>query len=220
MQLPDMPARIAKLPRDARGYPVPVFVQWMRDGSPAARGALGAEPDFRIADAVFRQQAFKGGFCWVCGERLGVDRIYAIGPMCVINRVTSEPACHLDCAEWSARACPFLSRPRMRRNEKDLPEGWGQPGVGLLRNPGCVCLYKTNEAWAFNDGGGSWLIRLGEPERVEWYAEGRKATRVEILASIDSGYPLLLKEAQKDGPDAVIALAKMAAAATRFLPEA
>jgi hypothetical protein len=28
---------------------------------------------------------------WICGERLGQHRIYAIRPMCVISRVTRDP---------------------------------------------------------------------------------------------------------------------------------
>jgi hypothetical protein len=35
------------------------------------------------------------------------------------------------------------------------------------------------------------LFRIGEPTSVAWYAEGRPATRKEVLVSIDSGLPLL-----------------------------
>ena len=40
------------------------------------------------------------------------------------------------------------------------------------------------------------------------------------MASIDSGYPLLEKEAWKDGPGAIDDLARMAAVAMRLLPAA
>ena len=36
------------------------------------------------------------------------------------------------------------------------------------------------------------LIQMGEPESVEWYAEGRRATREEVMESIESGLPNLL----------------------------
>ena len=72
-------------------------------------GRMGARPTiFQNASGEFRQRAFKRGLCWVCGEPLGVHKVYAIGPMCVINRTTSEPASHRDCAEFAVKACPFL----------------------------------------------------------------------------------------------------------------
>ena len=215
--LPELPPRIARLWKDERGYPVPAFVEWVRDAEAAKRGEPGAHPDFRCADFAFRERAFKTGLCWICGDKLGVHRVYVIGPMCVINRVTMEPASHRDCATFAATACPFLVRPRQKRNAKGLPEDADAPGVMIERNPGCVCLYETREAQAF-DAGNGWLIRLGKPDRVDWWAEGRKATRAEIMASIDSGYPLLEAEAWKDGVGAVDDLARMAAGALKLLP--
>lgn len=219
IKLPEMPARIKRLPKDERGYPVPAFVQWMFDGKPAVRGG-GATPDFRIAKSDFRARAFKQGLCWVCGDHLGVHRVYVIGPMCVINRTTSEPACHRDCAEWSVKACPFLVRPRMRRNEKDLDPEAHCDGVGLKRNPGCTCLYETPLAHPFSDGKGGWLIRLEDPVRVDWWAEGRQATRAEIQASIDGGYPLLLGPAMDEGQEAVDELTRLTHDALKLLPAA
>ena len=219
ISLPDMPARIKRLPKDERGYPVPAFVEWMLDGKPAVRGG-GSKPDFRYARPEFRARAFKQGLCWLCGEKLGQHRVYVIGPMCVINRTTMEPACHRDCAEFAAKACPFLVRPRQKRDAKGLDEEAHMDGVGLTRNPGCVCLYETKEATRFSDGAGGWLIRLGLPARVDWWAEGRQATRAEIQASIDSGYPLLEAEAWKNGVGAVDELARLAAVALKLLPAA
>ena len=62
------------------------------------------------------------------------------------------------------------------------------------------------------------LCRLGKPVRVDWYSEGRVATREEVLDSIDSGLPILMEEAKKDGPEAVKELTVLRAAATQFLP--
>ena len=217
ISLPELPARIARLPKDERGYPVPRFVQWLKDDKQALRTEPGAKPDFRYADADFRYLAFKFGLCWVCGDVLGVHRVYAIGPMCVVSRTTSEPACHRECAEFAARACPFLIHPRQRRNEKGKDPGAEAPGILIDRNPGCVCLYETRSAKRFNAGNG-WLIRLGNPDRLDWWAEGRTATRTEVLASIASGYPLLFNEAKKDGPEAIHDLGVQAAAALKLLP--
>jgi hypothetical protein len=210
VQLPPMPDRIASLKRDNRGYPIPRFVD---------RGAdKNGEPDFRYADFAFRTRAYKTELCWVCGQKLGRHRVFAIGPMCVVNRTTMEPPAHRECATWSVKACPFLSRPKMRRNDK-MPEEVFVPGTMIARNPGCVCLYEGDGYKAF-DAGNGWLIRLGEPVRVEWWAEGREATRAEVFASIDSGYPLLLAEARKDGSEAIAELADLLARAMTLMPAA
>jgi hypothetical protein len=209
MNFHDMLDRIRRLPVDKRGFPVPWFVEWI-DG----------EPDFRVVGPEKVVSAFRTPRCWICGDRLGVHRIYAIGPMCVVNRVTSEPASHRDCAEFAARACPFLTKPRMRRNEKELPVERATVGMPIPRNPGCVCLYETLRVKPFKAGEG-YLFRLGDPSRVDWWAEGRRATRAEVLASIDSGYPILLDTAtQYDGPEGVVELARMRDLAMQYLPAA
>jgi hypothetical protein len=217
ISLPEMPARVARLPKSDRGYPVPWFVQWFKDGQPCATG--DGEPDFRVIGRTKIWTAHSQSRCWVCGGTLGVHRIYTIGPMCVVNRVTSEPPSHRDCAEFAAQACPFLTNPREKRDRKDLPEGRSIAGIHLDRNPGAVCLYETRQAKAFKAGDG-YLFRLGEPERVDWYARGRTATREEILDSIASGLPLLSALAEKDGPGEVLLLAQMTSAAMQLLPAA
>jgi hypothetical protein len=225
VKLPPMPSRIARLPRDERGYPVPRFVEWFKDGEvtlrppPGMAPLPGAAPDFRYADAGFRYLAFKRGLCWICGEPLGVHKVYAIGPMCVVNRVTSEPASHRDCAEFAAKACPFLTTPRRRRDEEGLDPEAAAPGIMIDRNPGVVCLYETPLAKAFNAGlGQGWLIRLDAPVRVDWWAEGRQATLEEVKASIESGFPLLMDMAEQEGPAAIAELMKMSVDAMRYLP--
>jgi len=97
--------------------------------------------------------------------------------------------------------------------------GHDAAGRLLERNPGCVCLYETREAKPFDVGNG-WLIRLGKPDRVDWWAQGRQATRAEIMASIDSGYPFLLEQAMKEGQDSVDELTRMTFNALKLLPAA
>lgn len=205
--LPPIPPRVARLPKDARGFPVPWFVHFNEDGT----------PDFRVVGRGKREHAWRNGRCWICGDYLGVHQIYAIGPMCAVTRTTSEPPSHRDCAEFAAKACPFLIRPRMRRNEKDLPEERTVPGVALDRNPGCVCLWESR-ASRFSDGNGSWLIRIEKPARVDWWAEGRPATRAEVLESISSGLPFLRDMAAKKGPESVLELQKYHAVAMKYVP--
>lgn len=217
VNLPHMPARIARLPRDERGYPVPWFVAWMKDGDVCPPGE--GTPDFRVIAPKKLWTAVSKGRCWVCGIEMGVHHVYVIGPMCVINRVTSEPPCHRDCAEFAARACPFLIRPREKRNTKNMPETATVAGISIDRNPGATCLYETRKATRFKAGDGV-LFRLDPPDRVDWWAKGRTATRDEVMESIDSGYPILMDMAVKEGREAVVALERQRTLALKLVPVA
>lgn len=203
----DMPARFRKLPVDRRGYPVPKFVEW-----------INGVPDFRCVDGRWMLACVKQSLCWLCGEKLGRHMAFVIGPMCAVNRVSSEPPSHLECAQFAVRACPFLVQPKRRRNEEGLPEeAVDAAGIPLDRNPGCALIWVTRSYKPFNANGGT-LFRIGEPERTEWYAHGRKATHDEIMASIDSGLPLLRREAEKDGPEAVEELERLVKVGLALVP--
>jgi hypothetical protein len=223
VQLPSPPIRIARLPKDDRGYPVPWFVAWTKE----ANGTLcevmpectGATPDFRILASGKRELAVKKRLCWICGEPLGVHQVFAIGPMCAVNRTTMEPPGHRACVEYAAKACPFLTRPRQKRNEKGLDEiPHVVSGKMITRNPGAIALWESAYRPFKVDNG--WLIKLAEPYRVDWWAQGRPATRAEIEESIATGYPELLAMAKLEGPESIAELEAMRADAERFLPAA
>lgn len=198
-----------RLPISKQGYPTPWFV-----------GKVDGEYDFRLADPEKMYAAVKRNLCWLCGQPLGVHKVFVIGPMCVVNRVSSEPPSHLDCADYAARACPFLTKPRMRRNEADLPEdGQGPAGIMLKRNPGVAALWVTRKSTIEKLPNGI-LFRIGDPERIVWMAEGRTATRAEIDESIRTGLPYLEDLAEQDGPEAQKMLAAQLRAAEALLPAA
>ena len=198
-ELEALPARMRDLPVDRRDYPVPWFVAW-----------VDAEPEFRAMDGEKWLRAVRENLCWVCGKRVGAFRTFVIGPMCGINRTTGEPPCHLECARWSARNCPFLSRPHMVRREDGLPEESETAGIAIKRNPGVTLLWTTRSYRVFNDGAGKPLIQIGEPESVEWWAQGRAATREEVEHSVDTGLPIIADIARLDGPEAMAELSRRA----------
>lgn len=189
--LPPMPARIAKLPVH-RGYPVPWFVAWLVDGKEVKTGE--GEPDFRIIGADKIAHAHNYKMCWVCGQPRGNPGAFVIGPMCSVNRVSQEPPSHVSCAQWSAIACPFLTKPHMVRREGGTPEDASMAGIGIMRNPGVAMVWITEGYKPFRVPNGV-LFDVGNPKKVEFYYEGRQATRDEVLASIESGLPSLQEAA-------------------------
>lgn len=184
-QLPTMPPRIARLPRDKHGRPVPWFVGWIDD-----------VPDFRVIRVDGILDAVRLRICWLCGDGLGANAAFVIGPMCALNRVSAEPPSHRDCATYAAQACPFLITPGMRRRDSNMPEDATTPdGIMITRNPGVALVWVSRNWRMWTD---LRLFQVGDPIETRWYAEGREATRGEVLASIDSGLPLLRAEAERD----------------------
>lgn len=212
--LTSLPASMARLSRDRRGYPVPWFVD-------KAAPFINGNPDFRIMDGAHLKTAIREKRCWVCGGKLmGPIATFVAGPMCGINRTSAEPPCHLDCARWSAMACPFLAHPKRIRDERGLPEHVTQAGVGIKRNPGVAMLWSGDGYEVWRPGGGGVLFQLPNPTSVEWLCEGRTASRGEVMESVETGLPLLLAEAAKEGAAACFQLGQMTEQFLAYLPPA
>lgn len=206
-----IPSRVARLPKDSRGYPVPWFVAW--DGD---------KPLFPVMDTAKFRQAIRHRRCWICGDTLGKFFAFVIGPMCAVNKVNSEPPSHLDCARFAARNCPFLVNPNQKRivtqdgtkivsrdKRLDVSEARDAAGLPIDRNPGCCAVWVTTSYRPFAAGGGNagTLISLGAFTKLEFYSHGRPATRAEVEDSVRSGLPFLLETAIKhDGPSGIKAL--------------
>lgn len=208
-----LPAHMRKLPLHPEWkVPVPWFVDYV-DG----------KPEFRAMDRRKFIRALKDKLCWTCGEPLGRYLAFVIGPMCAVTRTTSEPPNHYDCARWSVENCPFLSNPEMVRRTEGLPAKATMEnvaGIAILRNPGVSVIWVTRGYERFRDEKGMYLLTVGAPERIEWYREGRVATRDEVQASLDSGLPNLLTVAKSEGAFAVEALGKQVQAVERWMPAA
>lgn len=145
---------------------------------------------------------------------------FVLGPMCGINRTAAEPPSHLECARYSARNCPFLSKPQMVRRENDLPKTVEPAGMAIRRNPGATLLWTTRKYTLFDDGRGGVLLEIGEPETMEWYFEGRAATRDEVRQSVETGLPILAEVAATEDGAMEELLARKAWLETRYPPEA
>lgn len=169
------PDRVMRLPIDARGYPVPYFVYY-NDGV----------PDHRVMDAQKRIPCIKQNLCWLCGEPLGRYMCFVAGPISCVNRVTSEPPMHLDCAEYALKTCPFLTKPHMERRTAGLPEATTTLHGQLLANP------HINLAWVVKrydliprEGDFYFYFGCVPPEAVRWYRAGKVLSRLEVTALFD-----------------------------------
>ena len=205
-----MPDRMKKLPISDKGFPIPWFVHFDQDGV----------PNFTAIHPGRIVQAHNKRLCWLCGERLGAYQCFTVGPMCVVNKVSAEPPSHLDCAQYATRACPFLVNPRAKRNHKALPdEHVPPPGEMIERNPGVTALYITKRYTVFKVPNGS-LFNIGNPIKIEWWCQGRAATRAEVDISIESGLPSLYAACDKDDDpkEARVELEKYIARARLLLP--
>jgi hypothetical protein len=189
--LPPVPNKLRQLPIQ-RGYPVPWFV-----------AEVNGVYDFRIADSDKLALAIEENRCWLCGSKLGSHVVFTIGLMCSINRISAEPPSHLECAEFGVKACPFLNQTQAKRRENDLPDMLAEPpGVFLQRQPEVILTWVTKKYSFFEDNGGI-LFNLGNPYSVKWWHEGRKATKEEIMAAFELGYPSLHEMAVSEGQIAV-----------------
>jgi len=208
----DMPDRIAHLPRDARGFPVPKFVYRADDGT----------PDFRVIRPGWIAECVNQNRCWICGAQLGRHMAFCIGPMCAVNRVNSEPPGHYECMRFAARNCPFLTKPMAKRNERDLPDVRVEAaGMPISRNPGVACVWVTGSYKPFKvrhaGSNPGLLFELGAPTKLEFWREGRPATLDEVNESVRTGLPLLEEASRHDGPTAAKVLASQVEAFRRLL---
>jgi len=206
-RFPNAPPQIAALKVDARGFPVPWFVSW-----------INGEPEFRAVEPRKVGEADRLNLCWVCGKSFAIGglKTFVVGPMCTVNRISPEPPLHLDCARFSVQACPFLSKPLAKRRPMEGGD-WAPPaGEMIERNPGVTALWIAASYRHHRDGG--MLFRLGTPRKVEWWTQGRRATRDEVLESINSGLPILREMAMTEGVEACRQLDRMTLRALKLVP--
>jgi hypothetical protein len=99
-----MPERIARLPRDPRGYPVPWNVLRGNDGTPL----------FTVSDDRKTWRALREGLCPICSERLGRWLWFVGGPLSAFDPggCYMDLPGHRDCIEFALRTCPYLAMPK------------------------------------------------------------------------------------------------------------
>jgi hypothetical protein len=169
-----------------------------------------------------RQAGLSGHGPWVCGQPLGRYKVYVVGPMCIANRVSSEPPSHLDCARFAAENCPFLANPNMKRVPIEKYEGTTENVAGIMipRNPGVTAVATCEGPLIWHRDGPGVLFDVAPIISVEWWGRGRLATREEVVEAFDSGLPILRDMAAQEGPAALAHLAECEASARALFPVA
>jgi hypothetical protein len=184
--LPRLPQHMHHLPVDERGYPIPEFVS-----------NLDGTRDFRVVSLEHLAHCIRDDLCWICGQPLDVAKVFVIGPLSAIQAVSNEPPSHSECAEFAVRACPFLLLPRAQHRASDMPNQVNLPGA-MKRNPGACCLYTVTTYTHHKKPDGSGIVfRTGSAVRVDWYTQGRRADRSEVLAAINASLEAIGQTADK-----------------------
>lgn len=181
----EMPARIASLPTNELGIPIPWFV---RPAFPF---------DFRVLRDSALHEAWRREICWICGQPLGVYKVYVVGPLSAIQRVSSEAACHRDCADYAMMVCPFIANPKMVRGGRDYPVDIVQMADYELQNPGIYLQWVSREPYRSLEFS---YLKLPQWNELIWWKQRRRASREEVCDALFAGAKKLRYSPQYHDP--------------------
>jgi hypothetical protein len=191
-----IPARMARLQRDGRGYPIPIIV--LRDSYGRAH--------FTINDETKRQAIIADDSCSICAGRLLRGRWFIGGPRSAFHPDGAyiDPPMHAECAHYALQVCPYLAAPNYSRrvDARTLPKGetilTRDPTMDPKRPSEFVAVMATGQhliretIYAPGTGGRLRIVRFIKPRRpytrVELWRAGAMiaddAARGEIAALI------------------------------------
>lgn len=155
-----IPDRVARLAKDARGYPIPYSV-WFNE--------LGL-PDFRVVDPQKWARAARGRCCGVCGEPLGVRIAFVGGPRSIENRLFTDLPMHRDCAVFAMQVCPFIAAPKFSY-ARTGPEGTKISDNITVARPERFGLGIT-KGFDLARLNGEIVLQARAFETVEWWSHG------------------------------------------------
>ena len=170
------------------GYIVPYFVSWFKGDQIVDERTPGAKPDFKVVDmrraAICRQRKM----CWICGKQLGAYKWFVFGPSSAIARKAAEPPSHRECAHYAVQTCPYMLTPgrEMHTPDKLRPDEYVFTELDE-KHPNVCILWATRgyELIPVDPTRGAFFYAPGEPDIVEFWYAGAKATRKQIDAAIE-----------------------------------
>ena len=110
-----------------KGIPIPDFLSHLptHNGMPIPATVFVAEngvPDFRVTDHRKWHKIVMNRLCGICGEPLGKVVAFIGGEKSMESRFFFDMAMHEQCAEFSARVCPFIALGKSY-SMRDMPKG-------------------------------------------------------------------------------------------------
>lgn len=116
------------------GFPIPFFV-----------GYVDGKPDFRLLDAKKQMYCIEQKLCAICGKKLIKHSYYFIsGPNGYTNKISTDPAMHRACAEYSLNVCPHLHIEKTTRRETGIEHLKQEQGAIMLDKPPMLLLVKAD----------------------------------------------------------------------------
>jgi hypothetical protein len=166
-----LPLRMARLPRDYRGYPIFYSVQ----PDPAPKN--GARVDFRVLNHHHHVRCATERRCAICNGRLGSELHFLGGPMCVQNRIFGDGPMHRECCDYARLVCPYLSIQSKDYRETGVNyQASGYEGGETIDDPNAILVkpqrlveYVCREYHIKPVGNGKWLYLVPPGGIAIWY---------------------------------------------------
>jgi hypothetical protein len=169
-----LPPRIAALPRDDRGYPIPYIV--MRDAT--------GKPQFTANDMALVYLAIRDGLCHVCGQALE-DVVWFVGGAgsALANGgigAFADGPMHHECMRFAVTYCPHIAGRMVHALAPRIGETLRQQGfhaVDTTTIPGTpsvfVAVSVAHDRWWYDRNGaaGTFIVRLPY-RKLEYWQHG------------------------------------------------
>lgn len=110
---------------------------------------------------------------------------FVLGPIQIITRTVTEAPSHPACVEYALRVS-FLTNPARMRG--DISARDGPPA-----NPGVFASWITR-SYELAELRGRPALIVGDPLRVGWWTQGRRATRAEVETALSVARRCCAKE--------------------------
>jgi hypothetical protein len=169
-----IPAILADLPRDSRGYPIPSGV-WQDPKT--------GEHDFRILDQQIRMQALKEKRCAISGELMHEGEYWFIGgPASFTGRLFVDGPMLREAAEFSLMTCPHLALSAAKYRRTGVEDKFRPAGTTLEKSP--ILMLAMARSYRLEEIEDFIYVRATAWRAVSWWQDGRRLTKPEAIATL------------------------------------